>query len=150
MHIKLYLYCYIERSIILFLSVNELIPFSSLFNWHHNNITMYLVDSTLSEGNMIQFKTVFYAIDNIYLFSFSQQILLEYQNLLCTTSFQSFFTALDLSLLQTSRRFFTNTNILIFIKQKLCRYLDNFLAKNKLILFLAKNKLIFLDINSRK
>jgi len=45
---------YIERRIILFLSVNELIPFSILFNWYRNIITMYLVDSTLSAGNMIQ------------------------------------------------------------------------------------------------
>jgi hypothetical protein len=45
---------YIERRIILFLSVNELIPFSTLFNWYRNIITMYLVDSTLSAGNMIQ------------------------------------------------------------------------------------------------
>jgi hypothetical protein len=45
---------YIERRIILFLSVNELIPFSTLLNWYRNIITMYLVDSTLSAGNMIQ------------------------------------------------------------------------------------------------
>ena len=119
---------YIERRIILFLSVNELIPFSTLFNWYRNIITMYLVDSTLSAGNMIQL--VFKPQITFIYFHFHSK-LLEYQNLLCTISFRSIYTALDLSLLKTSKRLFTN--ILIFIKQKFCRYLDNFLAKNKLI-----------------